>query len=145
MEFYRKLLNPITSFSIAIEMFKILSQLKNEKYESLLNWIYRFLNRNHYSFRNQTYLGQLLPKKSFEITSIFLSDLYKSCITMKYDDEVIVSMDVTPININMPPNYMITKKGKKNHYSNSRSRKVTSFYIINNISWLKKIKSFSYL
>jgi len=61
MEFYRKLLNPITSFSIAAEMFKILPQLKNKKYKSVLNWIYRFLNRNHYSFRKHTHLGQLLP------------------------------------------------------------------------------------
>ena len=33
---------------------------------------------------------------------------------MEYDDDVIANMDETSININMPPNYTITKKGKKN-------------------------------
>ena len=33
---------------------------------------------------------------------------------MKYDDDIIANMDETPININMPLNYKITKKRKKN-------------------------------
>jgi hypothetical protein len=33
---------------------------------------------------------------------------------MKSEDDVIANLDETPININMPPNYTITKKGKKN-------------------------------
>ena len=42
---------------------------------------------------------------------------------MKYDDEVIVNMDETPLTLNMPPNYVIEKKGKKKcHYQNSEPR-----------------------
>lgn len=33
---------------------------------------------------------------------------------MKYDDDVIANIEETPINSKMPPNYTITKKGKKN-------------------------------
>ncbi len=32
---------------------------------------------------------------------------------MKYDDEVIINMDETLLTFNMPPNYVIEKKGKK--------------------------------
>lgn len=71
IEFNRKLLNPITTFSIASEMFRLFPQLKNKKYKSILNWIYRFLNRNHYTFRKHTHLGKLLPPNSFDTASIF--------------------------------------------------------------------------
>jgi hypothetical protein len=65
-------------------------------------------------FRRSTHVGQLLPDKSFEISSSFLSDVYKSRIEMHYTDDLIANMDETPININMPPNYTICKKGTKN-------------------------------
>ena len=32
---------------------------------------------------------------------------------MKYDDDVIVNMEETPLTLNMPLNYVIEKKGKK--------------------------------
>ena len=95
-------------------MFRLLPQIKNKKYKSILNLIYRNLNRNHFTFLKHTHLGQLLPQNSFDSTSIFLSDVYNSRLSMKYDDDVIANIDETPININIPPNYTITKKGKKN-------------------------------
>jgi hypothetical protein len=52
IEFNRKLLNPLTSYSIAQQMYKIMPQLKNKKYKAILNWIYRFLQRNHCSLED---------------------------------------------------------------------------------------------
>ena len=76
-------------------MFRLLPQIKNKKYKSILIWIYRFLNRNHYTFRKHTHLGQLLPQNSFDTASIFLSDVYNSRLSMKYDDDVIANIGET--------------------------------------------------
>ena len=43
IEFNRKALNPITTWFIAIEMFRLVPQLKKVKYKTIFQWIYRFL------------------------------------------------------------------------------------------------------
>lgn len=63
IEFNRKLLNPITSWSLVTEMIKYIPALK-KNYKTLLEWIYRFLSRNNYSFRRSTHVGQALPEDS---------------------------------------------------------------------------------
>ena len=78
-------------------MFRLLPQIKNKKYKSILNLFYRNLNRNHFTFLKHTHLGQLLPQNSFDSTSIFLSDVYNSRLSMKYDDDVIANIYETPI------------------------------------------------
>ena len=112
IEFNPKLLNPITSYSIAQKMYELVPQLKDKKYKSIFNWIYRFLERHHYSFRRSTHVGQLFPNNPFEISSIFHLTYIK--VDMNYTYDLIGNMDETPININMPPNYSVAKKGKKN-------------------------------
>ena len=64
IEFNRKLLNPITSLSLVTKMIKYILALKERNYKTLLEWIYKFLSRNNYSFRRSTHVGQDLPEDS---------------------------------------------------------------------------------
>ena len=44
---------------------------------------------------------------------------------MKYDyDDVIVNVDETLLTLNIPPNYVIEKKGKKCHFQDIESIKM---------------------
>lgn len=114
IEFNRKALNPIITWCIAIEMFRIIPVVKKIRYKSLLQWIYIFLKRHNYTFRRHTHLGQSLPQESFDIIAQFVSKCYNSRFPMKYDDDVIDNMDETLLTLNIPPNYVIEKKGNKN-------------------------------
>ena len=113
IEFNRKLINPMTSWSLVTEMIKYIPALKEKNYKTLLEWIYRFLSRNNYSFRRSTHVGHDLPEDSYNIICQFISQCYKSRVAMKYTDDVIFNMDETPLSLNMPPNYTIAHKGKK--------------------------------
>ena len=108
IEFNRKLNNPITTWCLAYEIFKYYPNLINENYLNITKWIYRFLDRNHFSFRRSTDLDQALPKSSVYIASQFLSSVYNSRLTMKYSDDLIGNLDETPLCINMAPNYSIS-------------------------------------
>ena len=47
----------------------------------------------------------VLTENSFEIASIFLSDVFQLRVLIKYTDDLIGNMDETPTNTNMSPNY----------------------------------------
>ena len=122
IEFNRKLNNPNTTWCLANEIFKYYPNLKNENYLNITKWIYRFLDRNHFSFRRSTHLGQALPKSSIDIASQFLSSVYNSRLNMKYSDDLIGNLDETPLCINMAPNYSISQKGKKSVIIHTQSQ-----------------------
>lgn len=71
------------------------------------------MDRNHYSFRRGTHLGQEFPKSSIEIASQFISSVYNSRLIMKYSDDLIGNLDETSLYIDLAPNYSISQKGKR--------------------------------
>lgn len=86
-----------------------MQKLKEIKYKTILQWIYRFFLRHNYTIIKNTHVGQNLPKEAFDLAAEFVSKCYNLRLKMKYDD-VIVNMGKTPLTFNMPPNYVIEKK-----------------------------------
>lgn len=74
IEFNRKPLNLITKWCIAIEIFRLIPHLKEVRYKTILQWIYRFLIRHNYTYRRYTHLGQSLPQDSFDLIAKFVSN-----------------------------------------------------------------------
>lgn len=78
IEFNRKLFNPVTSWSIVNEIYKIQSSFKKKKNKTKLQWEYRFLQRYNYSFRKSTQVGQTLPQESFDFAGQFVFQCLQS-------------------------------------------------------------------
>ena len=93
IELNRKALNPNTTWCIDIEMFRLIPKLKEVKYKTILQWIYRFLIRHNYTYRRHTHVGQSLPKEAFNLIAKFVFNCYNSRLSIIYDDEVIVNMN----------------------------------------------------
>ena len=74
----RKVLNPITSWCIDIEMFRLIPELKRKKYTTILKWIFLSLKRNNYTFRIYMHLAQDFPDNTYELIASFVSSCYKS-------------------------------------------------------------------
>ena len=121
IEFNRKLNNPVTTWCIANELFKYYPNLKNDNYLNITKWIYRFLERNNFTFRRST-VGQELPLNNINVASEFISSVFNSRYSMKYTEDLIANMDETPLCINMAPNYSISRKGKRTVKIRSQSR-----------------------
>ena len=64
--------NPITTWSIGIEILKTDPTKRDIKPKSLLSFIYRFLAINNLSIRKGTHIGQQLPNNSFDLVYSFL-------------------------------------------------------------------------
>ena len=91
-------------------MFRLIPQLREVKYKTILQWIYRFLIRHNFKYWRQTHAGQSLPKESFDLIAEFVSNCYNARLCMKYNDAVIFNMDETSLTLNIPPNYIIEKR-----------------------------------
>ena len=93
IEFNRKLNNPVTTWCIANELFKYYPNLKNDNYLNITKWIYRFLERNNFTFRRSTHVGQELPLNTINVASEFISSLFNSRYSMKYTEDLIANME----------------------------------------------------
>ena len=87
--------------------------MKNDNYLNITKWIYRFLERNNFSFPKSTHIGQALLLNTINIASNFLSSVFNSKYSMKYTEDLLGNMDETPLNINMALNYSISQKGRR--------------------------------
>ena len=72
IDYNRSLGNPITTWSIGIEIIKRDKTKRDIKPKSLLSFIYRFLARNNLSIRKGTHIGQQLPTNSLDLVYSFL-------------------------------------------------------------------------
>ena len=101
--------NPITTWSIDIEILKKDPTKRDIKPKSLLSFIYRFLARNKLSIRKGTHIGQQLPISSFDLVFSFLKAIIQNRKLYNFEPEFIVNMDETELNYNMPPNTTVIK------------------------------------
>lgn len=109
IDYNRSLGNPITIWSIGIEIIKRDPTKRDIKPKSLLSFIYRFLARNNHSIRKGTHIGQQLPTNSLDLVYSFLKVIIQNRKMYNIDPEFIINMDETALNYNMPPNTTINK------------------------------------
>ena len=117
LEFYeinRKLKNPISTYSLKIELLKIRPDLIQLSPHGQLEYIYRFMQRNNLSLRVPGHIGRLLPKDTKQTIIDYIIDLRKTIKEGGYGEYNIINMDETPLYLNMVPNKTIARKGTKN-------------------------------
>ena len=101
--------NPITAWSVGIEIIKRDPTKQDIKPESLLSFIYRFLAGNNRSIRKGTHKAQQLPTNSSDLVYSFLKAIIQNRKLYNIEPEFIINMDEAALNYNMPPNTTIIK------------------------------------
>ena len=114
IDFNRSLGNAITTWSIAVEIIKKDPSKSNLKPKALLQLVYRFMKRNSLTIRQGSHIGQQLPFNAVEKTFAFLKEIIR--IRRDKDissDCIIINMDETALQLNMPFHKTVHKVGAK--------------------------------
>ena len=82
--------NPITTWSILLKLLELKPERKFKSIKANQQFIYRFMIRNNYSFRNHTHIGQSLPKNCFTLASIFLNYVWDKRISIGFSYNIII-------------------------------------------------------
>ena len=107
------MLNPISTWSLLLQLFELAPERKNFPIATNQKYIYRLLKRNFFPFRAKTHQGQILAKNCFTQTSLFLNEIWNKIIDYPYWDALIGNIDETPIFFSTVPSKTIAKKGGK--------------------------------
>ena len=110
----RKIGIPITTISIKLELLRIRPDLSKLSSHRIYEYIYRFMSRNSLSLRTPGHVGQFLPKDIKNVIINYLLELRNIIKNGGYDEGKILTMDETPLYLNMVLNKVIAKKGEKN-------------------------------
>ena len=113
IEYNRKLFNPITTWCLLLKVFEYAPERKNKSIKTNQQLIYRFLKRNHFSFRTKTHIGSTLDESAFIQASLFLNVVWNNRKNYGFYDEIIGNMDETPVFFNMVPSKTVAYKGQK--------------------------------
>ena len=106
----------VNTHSIFLEICKQMEENVNISKEAVYLRIYRFLERENYSLRIGTHIGQMVPPDSIELIKNFISNIRKERAiryNFEIDKNLIVNMDETAIFFSCPGNKTIQKTGKK--------------------------------
>jgi len=108
----------VTSTMIIAKMLQLKPELKNKSMRALQSMCYRILQKNNYSLRRASHLGQPLPSKSLDLFYEFFRDIIRKRQQLGiYDNEGdldrIVNIDETPIFFEMTTDKTYNKKGAK--------------------------------
>ena len=111
--FNRSLGNPVSTWSIGVELIRRNPKKTDIKPKSLLSWIYRSLDRNSLSIRSISHKGQLFPKNTEDYIFSFLKQIINIRKLYNIGPDSIVNMDETALQYNMPSNKTVHKIGAK--------------------------------
>jgi hypothetical protein len=108
----------VTSNMIIAKMIQLNPDLKDSKKKTLQQRVYRFLERNNYSIRKASHMGQPLPSKSLDLFLDFFREINRKrhklrIFDSKDDHDRIVNIDETPIYFEMTSDKTINRKGDK--------------------------------
>jgi len=108
----------VTSNMIIAKMLQLKPELKDKSMGALQRMCYRILQKNNYSLRRASHLGQPLPCKSMDLFYDFFRDIIRKRQELGiYDTESdlsrIVNIDETPIFFEMTTDKTYNKKGAK--------------------------------
>ena len=118
----------VSSDMIIAKMIQLNPNLKDSKKKTLQQRVYRFLERNNYSIRKASHMGQPLPSKSLDLFLDFFREINRKrhklgIFDSKDDHDRIVNIDETPIYFEMTSDKTINKKGaiKNDRTSNNEN------------------------
>jgi len=108
----------VTSNMIIAKMLQLKPELKDKSMGALQRMCYRILQKNNYSLRRASHLGQPLPCKSMDLFYDFFRDIIRKRQELGiYDTDTdyarIVNIDETPIFFEMTTDKTYNKKGAK--------------------------------
>ena len=108
----------VTSNMIIAKMLQLKPELKDKSMGALQRMCYRILQKNNYSLRRASHLGQPLPCKSMDLFYDFFRDIIRKRQELGiYDTDAdlsrIVNTDETPIFFEMTTDKTYNKKGAK--------------------------------
>ena len=121
--FNRSLGNPVSTWSIGIELIRRNPQKADIKPKSLFSWIYRFLDRNSLSIRSISHKGQQFPKNTENNIFSFLKKIINIRKLYNISTDSIINMDETALQYNMPSNKTVHKIGAKTITINTQHKK----------------------
>lgn len=103
---------------IIAKMIQLNPELKHKLKKTMQKRVYRFLERNNYSIRKATHIGQPLPSKAMDLFYEFFRDIIRKRQQLKVfdsprDHDRLVNIDETPIFFEMTSDKTINKKGAK--------------------------------
>jgi len=109
---------PVTTNMIIAKMIQVRPELKQKKKQTLQKRVYRFLERNNYSIRKASHIGQPLPNKAMDLFMDFFREINRKrhklgIYDSKEDHDRIVNIDETPIYFEMMSDKTVNKKGAK--------------------------------
>ena len=141
--FNRSLGNPVSTWSIGIELIRRNPQKADIKPKSLFSWIYRFLDRNSLSIRSISHKGQQFPKNTENNIFSFLKKIINIRKLYNISTDSIINMDETALQYNMPSNKTVHKIGAKTITINTQQQEKLRISVILAIcSNGKKLKPF---
>ena len=108
----------VTSTMIIAKMLQLKPELKGKSMRALQSMCYRILQKNNYSLRRASHLGQPLPSKSLELFYEFFRDIIRKrqklgIFDAEGDYDRLVNIDETPIFFEMTTDKTYNKKGAK--------------------------------
>ena len=108
----------VTSTMIIAKMLQLKPELKNKSMRALQSMCYRILEKNKYSLRRASHIGQPLPSKSLDLFYEFFRDIIRKrqqlgIFDNEGDYDRIVNIDETPIFFEMTTDKTYNKKGAK--------------------------------
>lgn len=108
----------VTSNMIIAKMLQLKPELKDKSMRALQSMCYRILQKNNYSLRRASHLGQPLPCKSMDLFYDFFRDIIRKrqelgIFDTEADYDRIVNIDETPIFFEMTTDKTYNKKGAK--------------------------------
>lgn len=107
----------IGSNEIIIKGYQLMPSLRQLSYQGIHTWFYRFMERNHLSFRRVTHIGQPLKDDSSEAMMNFILYCKKAIndlnIVIPENLDCIANMDETPIYFEMVTDTTVERIGRK--------------------------------
>ena len=94
------------------------------KIKANLQLIYRFMQRNGYTFRAGKHIGQKISNNALINISLFWNKVHDIIKKNGFGKCNIFNTDETPLFFNMLPNKTIAKRGKKNFDKKTKPGKV---------------------
>ena len=107
----------IGSNEIIIKAYQLMPSLRQLSYQGIHTWCYRFMERNHLSFRRVTHIGQPLKDDSSDAMANFIlyckNALNDLNIVIPENLDCIANMDETPIYFEMVTDTTVERIGRK--------------------------------
>lgn len=108
----------VSTHMIMAKMIQLNPELKNINKKTLQKRVYRFLDRNNYSIRKASHVGQPLPSKAMDLFYEFFMDVIRKrqklgIYDTKEEHDRIVNIDETPVYFEMTTDKTINRKGDK--------------------------------